>query len=82
MSKLLDASMRHSSGQQAKEELTSGRPCRFGIEVAVDAAARNSADLASPKILLGSLEDIHRRVLERHMPRAFAVTTLLVVEAV
>ena len=51
----------------------------------MDAAARNSADLASPKILLGSLEDIHRRVLERHMPRAFAfaaVTTLLVVEAV
>ena len=47
----------------------------------MDAAARNSADLASPKILLGSLEDIHRRVLERHMPRAFAfaaVTTLLV----
>ncbi len=51
----------------------------------MEAAARNSADEASAKTLLGSLEDMHRRALERDarvMPRVFAAATALPVEEV
>lgn len=44
-----------------RKELTSGRPCKFGNELDVAAAARNSADCACAKTWLVALFDMHRR---------------------